>query len=182
MRTPPLALLLLLVVVLAPLPATAGAPTDQIRTHIDRMIAILDDRSLGAADRDAAARRLVETTFDLLEAARHALGPRVATLPARDRQELIELVKTFFGDACMVMLAAYTERPARMREHIRYVGETITGDQATVRLTMEPGAEVLPVEARLLRRGPRWLIHDIAVGGVSVIENYRAQFEQLARR
>lgn len=177
-----LSLLLLLVTLVAPPPAAAGAPTDQIRTHINRMIAMLDDRSLGAAERDAAARRMVASTFDLDETARRALGPRLATLPASDRQELIELVKTFFADACMVMLAAYTEQPHRMREHIRYVGETITGDQATVRLTIAPGAEVLPVEARLLRRGPRWLIHDLVVGGVSVIENYRAQLEQLARR
>lgn len=177
-----LSLLLLPLAIILPGPAAAGPPTEQIRSHIDAMIAIFEDRSLTAAERDAAARRLVDATFDLSETARRALGTRLVSLPPSDRTELIGLVKGFFADSCMVMLAVYAEQPARMREHIRYVGETIDGDEATVRLSMAPGADALPIEARLLRRGPRWLIYDLVVSGVSLTDNYRAQLEQMARR
>jgi ABC-type transporter MlaC component len=171
---------LVLAMLLPPCSAIAGPPADEIRSHIDTMIAILGDPALTAAEREAAARGLVDGTFDLSEAARRALGPRLAHLPEPDRQELVELVKGFFADACMVMLEPYAKRPDRMRDDIRYVGETVDGDEASVRVTIGAGSDPLAVEARLTRRGPRWLIYDLRVRGVSVTENYRAQLERLS--
>jgi phospholipid transport system substrate-binding protein len=37
------------------------------------------------------------------------------------------------------------------------------------------------VVARLVRRGERWLVHDVVVGGVSLVGNYRAQFDRIIR-
>ncbi len=177
-----LSILLVIAALAVPRPAAAGAPTEQLRGHIDAMITILEDGSLSAAQRDRGARELVQTTFDLSEAARRTLGPRLAALAPGERAEVVDLMKGFFADACMVMLSAYAEQPRRLRDNIHYLDETIAGDEAVVSLTIEPGAELLPVKARLLRRGPRWLIHDLVVHGVSVTENYRAQLERITRR
>ena len=34
----------------------------------------------------------------------------------------------------------------------------------------------IPVTYRMIRRGDRWLVYDVLVEGVSLIENYRTQF------
>src|SRR3989475_11353038 len=38
-----------------------------------------------------------------------------------------------------------------------------------------------PVESRLLHRGERWLIYDVLIENVSLIANYRAQFDRIVR-
>jgi phospholipid transport system substrate-binding protein len=38
------------------------------------------------------------------------------------------------------------------------------------------------VDARLVRRGDRWLIYDLTFDGVSLVGNYRAQFDRIIRR
>ena len=40
----------------------------------------------------------------------------------------------------------------------------------------------MTVDARLVRRGDRWLVYDVAIGGVSLTGNYRAQFDRIIRR
>jgi phospholipid transport system substrate-binding protein len=39
----------------------------------------------------------------------------------------------------------------------------------------------VPVESRLLRKGDRWLIYDILVENLSLISNYRSQFDRVIR-
>ena len=65
-------------------------------------------------------------------------------------------------------------------EKIRFVGETVDGDNALVKtkIITKQGTEI-PVDGRLLRRNDRWLIYDISIEGVSLVANYRAQFDKI---
>src|SRR5213078_1460013 len=67
-------------------------------------------------------------------------------------------------------------------ERIKYTHETVDGDNAIVRakVVTKKGTEV-PVESRLLHRGDRWLIYDVLIENVSLIANYRAQFDKIVR-
>jgi len=62
------------------------------------------------------------------------------------------------------------------------VSEQIDGDRATVRarITTRNGTDV-PVESRLLQSENRWLIYDILVENLSLISNYRSQFDRVIR-
>jgi phospholipid transport system substrate-binding protein len=62
------------------------------------------------------------------------------------------------------------------------VSEQIDGDRATVRarITTKNGTEV-PVESRLLLKENRWLIYDIHIENLSLISNYRSQFDRVIR-
>jgi phospholipid transport system substrate-binding protein len=66
---------------------------------------------------------------------------------------------------------------------IRYVGEIVEGDRAEVRARLlgKKSREVT-VDARLARRGERWFVWDAPIAGVSLIGNYRAQFDRIIRR
>ena len=60
------------------------------------------------------------------------------------------------------------------------MGETIDGDQATVRtrLTTKEGTDI-SVDYRMLKRGDKWLVYDVIIEGVSLVANYRAQFNKI---
>jgi len=58
----------------------------------------------------------------------------------------------------------------------------VDGDRADVKAKVltKQGTEV-PVEARMLKGPERWLIYDIAIENISLISNYRAQFDRIIR-
>ena len=67
-------------------------------------------------------------------------------------------------------------------EQIRYTAETIDGEYASVKARiMRKGGTEVPVEARMLKRGNRWLIYDIVIENISLLNSYRSQFDQIIR-
>jgi phospholipid transport system substrate-binding protein len=45
---------------------------------------------------------------------------------------------------------------------------------------MKNGTEA-PVDARMLKRGNKWYIYDVIIEGVSLVSNYRTQFDRIIR-
>ena len=65
-------------------------------------------------------------------------------------------------------------------EPIQYTGERVEGDIAVVstKILTKQGTEI-PVAYRMLRHGDRWLIYDVSAEGVSLVANYRTQFNNI---
>jgi phospholipid transport system substrate-binding protein len=159
-------------------PAWAGVPTDQLRDAIDRVIRALEEPALKGdarvADRRRAVRKIASDLFDFSEMARRSLGRHWQGLGERERQEFANL----FTD---LLERSYISRIENYRgERISYVNERTEGDAATVatRIVTKNGTEV-PVDYRMLRRGERWLVYDVNIEGVSLINNYRTQFNKI---
>ena len=163
-----------------PTPALAGEPTDQLKASIDQVIKILQDPALKAESqaepRRAAIRRVATATFDFTETARRALGRHWQTLKDAERQEFAALFTDLLEWAYVSRIEQYSG------EAIEYAGDRVDpgGDLATVstRFVTQKGAEV-PVHYRMLRRGDRWLVYDVQVEGVSLVANYRSQFNRI---
>jgi phospholipid transport system substrate-binding protein len=180
-RSLALALALALAAALAgAVPAWAGPPTDQLRTHIDRVLRLLEDPALRdpgkAPERRAAVRRIANEIFDFPETARRSLGPHWQARTVAEREEFVGL----FGD---LLERSYISRIELYGgERIQYVGDTVDGDQARVqsKLLTRAGTEV-PIEYRMLRRGERWRVYDVVIEGVSLVASYRSQFNRIIR-
>ncbi|MEK7363210.1 MAG: ABC transporter substrate-binding protein [candidate division NC10 bacterium] len=152
----------------------AGAPTDQARQYTDQVLKVLQDAALKPAQRQAAVRKVAIEIFDVSETARRALGRHWQSRTPVEREEFTRLFAELLESTYISKIGLYGG------EQLKYVGESIDGDFAVVRATIlrRRGAEV-PVEARMLRRSDRWYIYDIAVEGISLINNYRAQFNRI---
>jgi len=177
-RVPHVALVLAGVFILSVAPAWAVTPTEQLKGSIDKIIPILEDPTLkGDAklqERRAAIRRVASDVFDFTESARRALGPHWERRTAEERQEFARLL----GDLLERAFASRLEQYAG--ERIQYTGESVDGNLATVMTTIitKSGAE-LPVDYRVLRRGDRWFVYDVWIEGVSLMNNYRVQFNKI---
>lgn len=177
-RVPHVALVLAGVFILLVAPAWAVTPTEQLKGSIDKIIPILEDPTLkGDAklkERRAAIRRVASDVFDFTESARRALGPHWERRTAEERQEFARLL----GDLLERAFASRLEQYAG--ERIQYTGESVDGNLATVKTTIvtKSGAE-LPVDYQVLRRGDRWFVYDVWIEGVSLMNNYRVQFNKI---
>jgi phospholipid transport system substrate-binding protein len=158
--------------------AAAGAPTEQLRTHVDRVLKLLDDSSLKAPDkakeRRAAVRKVADDIFDFAETAKRSLGRHWAARTPEERDEFVKL----FGD--LLERSYISKIELYGGEKIQYVGDKVEGETAVVqsKLLTKAGGEV-PIEYRMLKKGERWLVYDVVIEGVSLVANYRTQFNKI---
>jgi phospholipid transport system substrate-binding protein len=142
------------------------------------MVKILEDPALKAEakaqDRRVAIRKEAQVVFDFGETAKRALGRHWQGLAEKDRQEFTSLFTDLIERAYISKIEKYSG------ERIAYAGESVEGGLATVRtrFVTKQGTEI-PVDYRMQQRGDRWLVYDVSVEGVSLINNYRTQFDKI---
>ncbi|HET9854745.1 MAG TPA: ABC transporter substrate-binding protein [Methylomirabilota bacterium] len=162
----------------SPASARAGAPTEQLKASVDQIIKVLEDPALKpesrVRDRRAAIRKEAEGVFDFTETAKRALGRHWQALAEGDRHEFTSLFTDLIERAYISKIERYSG------ERIAYTGEVVDGGLATVRtrFVTKQGTEI-PVDYRMQQRGDRWLVYDVSVEGVSLVNNYRTQFDKI---
>jgi phospholipid transport system substrate-binding protein len=158
--------------------AVAGVPTDQLRAQIDRVIKTLEDPELKkegrAKDRRAAVRKIANDIFDFSETARRSLGRHWQGRTPAERDEFVQLFSDLLERSYIGKIETYGG------EKIQYNGDTTEGDQAKVqtKLVTKGGGEI-PIEYRMHKAGDRWLVYDVVIEGVSLVANYRTQFNKI---
>ena len=157
-------------------PAWAGPPTDTVKEYTDAVVKVLEDQSLKEADRRTAVRKLATEAFDVQETARRALGPHWQQRTPAEREEFVQLFADLLERTYIAKIDLYGG------ERLKFTEEKVDGDIATVRgrVTTKQGQEV-PVEARMHKKDERWLIYDVAIENISLVSNYRAQFDRIIR-
>jgi phospholipid transport system substrate-binding protein len=155
--------------------AWAG-PTDQLREYTDQVVKVLDDPSMARQDRRAAVRKIAHEAFDIAETAQRVLARHWQARTPAEREEFTQLFADLLERTYIARMDEYGG------ERIKYLGESIDGRLASVRarIVTKTGTEV-PVESRMNLRGDRWLIYDILIENVSLVGNYRSQFDRIVR-
>jgi phospholipid transport system substrate-binding protein len=158
--------------------AVAGVPSDQLKAQIDRVIKTLEDPELKkegrAKDRRAAVRKIANDIFDFSETARRSLGRHWQGRTPAERDEFVQLFSDLLERSYIGKIETYGG------EKIAYNGDSVEGDQAKVqtKLVTKGGGEI-PIEYRMHKVGDRWLVYDVVIEGVSLVANYRTQFNKI---
>jgi phospholipid transport system substrate-binding protein len=168
----------LVLVVVAARDARAGVPADQLKSQMDRVLKVLDDPELRKEtkkrERRTAVRKLANEFFDFAETAQRSLGRHWSARTPAEREEFVQLFTDLLEFSYISKIELYGG------EKIAFAGDSIDGDQATVRtkIITKQGSEV-PVDYRMHRKGDRWLVYDVVIEGVSLVANYRSQFNKI---
>ena len=166
-------------VVVAVAPARAGAPLEQLRLQVDRVLKLLDDPELKkeskAKDRRVAVRKIANEIFDFSETAKRSLGRHWLARTPAERDEFVQVFTDLLERSYISRVELYGG------EKIQYVSDTIEeGEQAKVqtKLVTKGGGEI-PIEYRMHKKADRWLVYDVIIEGVSLVSNYRTQFNKI---
>jgi phospholipid transport system substrate-binding protein len=159
-------------------PAYASAPTDQLKDATDRVLKTLQDAELRKPEkmdeRRKQIRAIANEIFDWRETGKRALGRNAQGCNAQQREEFSQLFADLIERSYVGKLELYSG------ERIVYAAETVEGDQATVRtkLVTKSGTEI-PIDYRMQKEGDRWRVYDVTIEGVSLVGNYRGQFNRI---
>jgi phospholipid transport system substrate-binding protein len=163
-----------------PGPARGGEPTEALRPAVDQVLRILADPALtGTAhtlERRRALHAAMEGVIDFPDAARRALGVHWQARTEAEREEFVALFKELVTHSYIATMEAYAGQT------VVFASESERDGIATVVTKVESRQSLsIPIEYRMHRRDARWLVHDVIVEGVSLVGNYRTQFNSIIR-
>jgi phospholipid transport system substrate-binding protein len=156
--------------------AWADTPTEDVKRQTDRVLEVLRSTTLTPAARRAAVRDLAIESFDVAETARRVLGSHWQGRTRAEQEEFVRVFRELLEQTYVARIDEYGG------ERLEYLGERVDGDSAVVRaqLVTKLGLAV-PLESRVNQRAGRWLIYDVLIENVSLVGNYRSQFDRIIR-
>jgi phospholipid transport system substrate-binding protein len=153
--------LLALVAVSGSLCARADEPTAQMRATTDKILALLADPDLKTDARSLERRQLIrkelDQRIDWATVARGCLGRHWAKRTRSEQTEFVNLFRRLVEETSLDKLEANSSK----LEKIEYLQITH------------------PVEYRLQKSGKDWRVYDVLIEGVSLVKNYRDQFDEI---
>jgi phospholipid transport system substrate-binding protein len=162
-------------------PAHAGAPTDQLKGGVDRVLAVLQDPALKqpgkTEERREKIRAIANEVFDWQETGKRALARHWQARSPQERDEFSKLFADLLERSYVGKIEAYSG------EKILYGEETLDGDQATVRtkLVTKSGTQI-PIDYQMQKVEDRWRVYDVKIENVGLVSNYRSQFNRIIQQ
>jgi len=156
------------------LTAYAGTPLDTIKGYINKVLAIVSDKSL---PRDAKVKKievLYEQMFDEEELSRRSMGRNWKKLTPAQQKEFMPLFRQVLEKAYIDRILAYNN------EKIVFSKQVMNSDTlAEVRSTVITSSREVPIVYRVILKGGTWKAYDVVIENVSLVQNYRTQFNEI---
>jgi phospholipid transport system substrate-binding protein len=157
--------------------ASAGAPTEQLRGTVDRVLAILQDPSLKPQakqnERRGQLRQVIFARFDFPEMAQRSLGAEWRRRTPAEQQEFTRLFTDLLRDNYVGTIESYNG------EKVGYNRESQDQNTAEVQTVLTASNSTnYSLNYRLHLVGKDWKVYDVVIEGISLVNNYRAQFSR----
>jgi len=159
--------------------ATAWASvTADVKQTVDQVVSIVADANLKKPENEAKRRAALKSTigriFDYGEMAKRSLGVHWKNRSSAEQKEFVGLFATLLENSYANKIESYHN------EKILYDKETVDGDYAEVKSRVVTAKrDEYSLDYRLLKEGGRWMVYDVVIEGVSLVSNYRSQFNKI---
>lgn len=159
----------------APASTPGEAAQGVVRTTADDVIAVLKDSNLSPAQKREQITLVVDRNFDFTTLSRLVMARHWSKLSKEQQTQFILEFKRHLSITYGKNVENYRDEKV-----------VITGDREeargdwTVRTIIErPAAENIKVDYRLRQRDGEWKMIDMIVEGVSLVANFRSQFQDI---
>ncbi len=174
--------LLSCIVFLSAAQAQTESPDVLVKSVTSEVVDIIArDKDIRSGDR-AKLIQLIEAKvlphFSFQSMTALAMGQSWGKASPEQKKQLTEEFKTLLVRTYASALAAYSEqkfeyRPLRARP---------TDTDVTVQVrVLQPGAQPVPIDYSMEKTARGWKVYDVMVGGVSLVANYRTEFNSTVR-
>jgi len=157
-----------------------NSPLELLRSAITQVTAALSNSaSQGEEQQQERIKQvwtIVEPYFDLRDMAQRALGVHWRERTEEERREFVQLFTALIEKTYSSTLTRYTSDV-----QFAFDGQRIDGDFAEVdtRLIAPSLDKPIPIQYHLHRVGGEWRIYDVVIDNVSLVHNYRNQFNRI---
>lgn len=155
--------------------AYADDPMTIVKTTVNQALSVLRDNSQPLKTRQDKLRQIVSSSFDFTEMAKSAMGYHWKDLTRDQRREFTRTFIAFIEDSYLGKINDYRG------QDVAFLRARNDGsDYAQVNTDIvQSGKDPIHVNYRLERFGDTWKIYDVTVDAISIIANYRNQFNRV---
>jgi phospholipid transport system substrate-binding protein len=160
--------------------ATNAGPMEQLQKSVDELLRILQSQELQAPDKKTERKQLIDNAtneiFDFQEMARSSLGQTWDTLTSEEQDQFVGLFTRLIEQRYKGKLDAYDN------QKIIYKKELIKDKKALIYTVVVDKDLEIPIDYRLRENQGKWLVYDLRIENVSLIVNYRRDFDSIIRK
>ncbi len=164
----------------------AGEATERIRTTLEKIIFTLNDPDLKKDEmtdqRKRVLHQVLKESFDEEEFARRSLKNHWVKLSEAERKEFASVFIDLLETTYFEKIDAYAKEVEYFSpENITYINEKIMDNRfAVVETKVNIGNNgCVSVDYRMINKNQKWVVCDLVIEGVSIVKNYRAQFNEV---
>lgn len=170
--------LLIAAITLTASKARAGLPTDQIKATVDKALVVLRDPRLKPpakqTERREQLKQVLFSRFNFAEMAKRSLGPNWTRRTPQEQEEFVRLFTEVLERAYGDIIETYSEA------EIVYLTEKVDGGYADVNSkVVTTKGEEYSLNYRVQLVGSEWKVYDVVAENISLVNNYRSQFNRV---
>jgi phospholipid transport system substrate-binding protein len=153
-----------------------ATPTEDVKKTVDEVVHIVSDKEMKKNDtkRRQALKKAISGIFDYSEMAKRSLGKHWNTRTAAEKKHFTELFATLLENSYAGKIESYNN------EKIVYIKEIIEDDYAEIKSKVVTAArDEFTLDYRLFKQNGKWMVYDVVIEGVSLVSNYRSQFNKI---
>jgi len=164
--------------ILLSVPAYAGAPTVAVEATVNRVLDVIKDPKLKAPSAKEVMKEklrvIYKDMFDEIEFSKRTLTRNWNKLTPPQRKEFVDLFEQILEKTYLDKILEYSN------EKIVFYKETMLSDtQAEVQSKVITSSKEIPIFYRMLLKNGKWKVYDVVVENVSLVQNYRNQFNEI---
>jgi len=159
----------------------ASSVQDQLKVTLDQILEILRDQSIkgdiGTEKRREALRKLIYEKFSFAKMSQLSLARHWRDRSEEEKKVFIELFGKLLEQTYVSKIEAYTN------ERVVFVKEFVQDRKAQVNTKIVTDTIEIPIDYRLYQETDgTWMVYDVVIEGVSLVGNYRSQFDQILQK
>ena len=161
--------------------AAADTPMQTVEKRVDEVLDVLkggskDDPSILEKKKDQI-RAISNRFFDYIELSRRTLGLSWNKFSVPQRKEFVSLYEDLLEGVYMDRILAYKDEKVEFSKQIMF-----SDTQAEVQTKVLAKTGPIPIVYRLLLKNGQWKVYDVIIEGVSLVNNYRSQFNSILKK
>ncbi|MFH2066943.1 MAG: ABC transporter substrate-binding protein [Pseudomonadota bacterium] len=161
------------------LPVWAAEPMEKLKGPIDQVVRILQDPKYQDKSQSEAQRTelmaVINGIFDFQEISKRTIGRRWKSFDQKQQREFQETFADFLGYTYYQKV-----RDAYQGEKVVFLSqEILENGNAVVKTNIPRKQGQIPLDYRMINKKEGWRIYDVIIEGVSLVKNYRTQFNTI---
>ena len=142
---------------------------------VDSILTILQDETLNRESRWENIGFIIRQRFDIEAMSQSILATNWKKATPEEKRDFVEFFSQYLENTYRQKIEGYTN------EQVRFLGEKINGNRATVDTTIVTDTVEIPVVYKMRLNDDDWYAYDVVIEGVSLISNYRNTFAAIVK-
>ncbi len=155
-------------------------PQDHMRCAVEEIMAILQDDRLSQQAHLEERRQLmlavVQHHFDFMEMSKRSLAQAWKKRSEAEKKDFVDVFSQLLENTYVKRVEAYSE------EEVLFLKERVKGKKSIVDTVIRQNDLEIPINYKMLQKDDDWLVYDVIIEGVSLVQNYRTQFRSIIRK